>query len=75
MDLSALLTQIDREISRLQQARAALHALDGVPAKRGSGRPKGTVQKAAAKKRTLSPEARARMAAAQKKRWAKAKKG
>lgn len=75
MDVSALLTQIDSEINRLQQARAALLAINGAPAKRGPGRPKGTRQKAAAKTRTLSPEAKARIAAAQKKRWAAVKKG
>jgi len=75
MDISALLTQIDSEINRLQQARAALLAIDGTPVKRGPGPPKGTAAKTAAKKRTLSPEARARIAAAQKKRWAEAKKG
>ena len=75
MNLPALLSEIDTEISRLQRARTALLALDAVPPKRGPGRPKGTVQKTAAKKRTLSPEARAKIAAAQKARWAAAKKG
>ena len=74
MDVSALLSQIDAEISRLQQARTALLAIDSTPVKRGPGHPKGTPQKATAKKRTLSPEARARIASAQKKRWAAAKK-
>ena len=37
--------------------------------KRGPGRPKGSVKK----KRTMSAEARARISAAQKKRWAKVK--
>ena len=75
MDVSALLTQIDSEINRLQQARAALLAIAGTPAKRAPGRPKSTPQKTAAKKRTLSSEAKARIAAAQKKRWAAVKKG
>jgi len=42
----------------------------GSAATRGPGRPAGTVKK----KRTMSPEARARIAAAQRARWAKQKK-
>jgi hypothetical protein len=72
MNIAALLTELDAEISRLQQARTALAALD-IPAKRGPGRPKRSVEDATSKKRILSPEARARIAAAQRKRWAAAK--
>ena len=39
------------------------------PARRGPGRPKGTAKK----KRTMSAEARAKIAAAQRARWAKQK--
>jgi hypothetical protein len=62
-----ILAELDAEISRLQQAKAILA---GTAVKRGPGRPavSGTV------KRQLSSEARARIAAAQKARWAKAKK-
>jgi hypothetical protein len=74
MNISALVTQIDVEINRLQQARTALLALDGTSAKRGPGRPRATAQNSAAKKRTMSPEARARIGAAQKERWAASKK-
>lgn len=72
MNVTSILSVIDAEIARLQQARAALADLGG-STKRGPGRP----PKAAAptrKKRVLSAEARARIAAAQKKRWAAAKK-
>lgn len=79
MDVSSLLTEIDAEINRLQQARAALAGIQGYAAKRISGRPKhattkSTAVKKATKKRTLSPEARARISAAQKRRWAETKK-
>jgi hypothetical protein len=62
MDTAHLISEIDSEISRLQQVRALL-----------SGRDSTIQPKLARKKRTLSPEARARIAAAQKRRWAKQK--
>ena len=81
----SILAAIDAELARLQQARSLLSDLpEAVPsaptAKQGRGRPKGATGKAAAqaapvrKKRVLSDEARARIAAAQKKRWAAVKK-
>lgn len=74
MDVSRILSEIDAEITRLQQARAALTGISssGVVAPR-RGRPKGSVNKQAAKprrKRNLSPEGRKRIAEAMKKRWA-----
>jgi hypothetical protein len=70
MDILAL---IDAEIASLQQARAALTAT--APAKRKPGRPKATATAAPAKKkRQMSPEGRARIAEAMRKRWAAAKK-
>ncbi len=73
-----VIAAIDREIDRLQQARTILAGEEeeasprGRPAgkqvtKKRVGRPAGT-------KRVLSPEARKRIADAQKKRWA-AQKG
>lgn len=79
MDVSKILSEIDAEIARLQQARAALAAINGVtvaaPAKR-RGRPKGSTNtpKAAKKKRVLSPEGRKRIQEAMKRRWANRKK-
>ena len=64
MDTTELLSSIDAEITRLQEARALLAGRDG-HVRRG-GKP--------GKKRTLSAEARARIAAAQRKRWAAQKK-
>lgn len=62
MNTSEVLSHIDAEISRLKQARALLAGTDGT---RGafSGR----------NKRVMSAEARERIAAAQRKRWAKQK--
>ena len=68
METKGILAEIDAEIERLQQVRAILVGT----AKNGRGS-KRTVS-SAPKKRRLSPEARARIAAAQKERWAKAKK-
>jgi hypothetical protein len=66
MEMEGILAEIDAEIRKLEQVRAILTAKDGRP---------GTKAPAAGrKKRWLSPEARARIAAAQKARWAKIKK-
>ena len=74
MAFETLLQQIDAEIGRLQQAK---QLLSGQTAKRGPGRPAKSTTSGAApatgtrKRRVLSQEARKRIAAAQKKRWAK----
>lgn len=81
MDVSQILSAIDAEIERLQQARHAVAALDGaspVPARR-PGRPKGTSNAPAAdpgrkRKRNLSPEGRKRIQEAMKRRWAERSK-
>jgi topoisomerase IA-like protein len=64
MDITQLLASIESEIATLQQVRALLAGQDGrvLP-----GRKPG-------KKRVLSAEARERIAAAQRKRWAKQKR-
>jgi hypothetical protein len=64
MDTEAILEAIDAEISRLEQAKTLLNGAG--PAKRD--RPAITGE------RTISAEAREKIAAAQRKRWAKAKK-
>lgn len=75
MDVSRILSDIDAEIARLQQARSALTAIAGsgtVAPRRG--RPKGSVNKktttTTGRKRNLSPEGRKRIAEAMKRRWA-----
>lgn len=70
MELSSILAELDAEIARLQQAKALL---TDTPVKRGPGRPPA-VAAAPKKKRNLSPEGRARIAEAVKRRWANAKK-
>ena len=70
MALTGLLAQIDLEIARLQQARALL-ASTGITGNRGQTA--RTVTKPAKKKRNLTPEGRARIAEAVKRRWAKQK--
>ena len=59
MDLSGTIKQLVEERDRLNAAIAALQSINGASSVRASG------------KRTLSASARARIAAAQRKRWAK----
>jgi hypothetical protein len=62
MNTNELIEALDAEIARLEEARAILED-DRIP----NGR-------TTAVKRTMSPEGRARIAAAQTARWAKAKR-
>jgi hypothetical protein len=66
METKGILAEIDAEIHRLEQVRAILVGNDSRQGKKAA---KSTVSK-----RQLSPEARARIAAAQKARWAKTRK-
>jgi hypothetical protein len=66
METTEILKEIDAEIARLQQVRALLGG-------GGNGIPSPFAQKAR-KKHTMSAAGRARIAAAQKARWAKLKK-
>jgi hypothetical protein len=81
MDVSAILSSIDAELSRLQQARNLLAGPAATVKRRGRPKKSETVlattkaAKKAVKKRTMSPEGRARVAAAQKARWAATKSG
>ena len=85
--MNRIIEAIDRELSHLNEIRALLiqtrspklsNALATLPLGKRGGRPAGSKkapkQPAAPVERTLSPEGRARIAAAQKKRWATAKK-
>jgi hypothetical protein len=75
MDTKPLIADIDAQIAKLEQAKAVLLSLDPSSVKRKSGRPKGSsVKRATVRRPRLSPEARAKIAAAQKKRWAAVKK-
>jgi hypothetical protein len=77
MHTTDIIAELDAEIARLQQVKALLN---GTTTKRGPGRPAASATAAAPattfapKKRILSAEARAKIAAAQKARWAKARK-
>lgn len=70
--MDSILQAIDKEISRLQEIRKVLVKEQTSPGRDRSGKSSPKTKKA--KKRVLSPDARARIASAQKKRWAAAKK-
>jgi hypothetical protein len=75
MTVEQIITELDTQIGRLKQAKALLGGTATEPvAERGPGRPKSISVPAKKKKRNLTPEGRARIAAAVKARWAKAKK-
>ena len=75
MALDNILAAIDEQIRNLQQARTLLADLPNDLVGRGPGRPKGSTGKSKPRKRrALSAEGRAKIAAAQKKRWAAIKK-
>jgi hypothetical protein len=71
MDTSQLIAEIDAEIERLQQVKVLL---TGSTVKRSAGPSKASAAAAPGKKRRLSPEARERIAAAQRRRWATVKR-
>jgi hypothetical protein len=76
MDTTEIIAQIDSEIARLEQVKSILSGSNPTTtfkAKRGP-KAKTVPTQTPAKKRILSPEARARIAAAQKARWAKVRK-
>ncbi|MGA7524059.1 MAG: hypothetical protein WBW84_16525 [Acidobacteriaceae bacterium] len=75
MGLNEIVAALDDEISRLQKVRELLAGTNGKVARSSASFAFGTNQaKAPRKRRQLSAEARARISAAQKKRWAAQKK-
>jgi hypothetical protein len=82
--IETVLRELDDEIARLTKVRQLLAGGAPVPVHRGPGRPpksspasasvKPSVSAAAAKKRTMSDEARRAIGDAQRKRWAKSKR-
>ena len=82
MDVTKIIAEIDAKIASLTQARTVLIGLDenSVEQKPRRGRPRGSVNakpaaaKSAARKRSLSPEGRKRIAEAMKRRWAERRK-
>ena len=81
MDILKMITELRSERAAIEQALLVLERLAGSHGKR-RGRPpawlsaakSGAAGSDSGAKRTVSPEARKRMAAAQKKRWAQARK-
>ena len=76
MAVKDLIEEIDAEIARLKAARSLLATAPDSEVRRG--RPRKTTETStpvqpAKKKRNLSPEGRARIAEAVKRRWAKQK--
>ncbi len=78
MDTHQILAQIDAEIARLEHVKSILSGITTQTPKRSVGRPRVaaaiTPKPLASKRRQISEEGRARIAAAQKARWAKSKK-
>lgn len=80
MGAPEILASIDREIARLQQARALLIGAGVSPARGTRGAAKKAAKappaaaKAGKKKRKLTPEGRKRIAEAVKRRWAAQRK-
>jgi len=71
MAIDSILSQIDAEIARLKQVRSLLSGLGSISVAVAEPVAKKTPAKAGRKKkRVLSPEARKRIADAQRKRWA-----
>jgi hypothetical protein len=70
MDLNSIVADIDAEISRLQQVR---RLLAGIPVAVSKGNGPTGVALGGRKRKKMSASARAKISAAQKKRWAKAK--
>ena len=68
MEHQSIISAIDAEIARMEKARKLLaqgSSIDGAVVRRA------TTGRKPAKKRTMSPEGRKRIAEAQRKRWAK----
>lgn len=70
MAIENILSQIDAEIARLQQARKVLANIGTTSTKVGRKAVKATVSAKPGKKRKISAEGRKRIAEAQRKRWA-----
>jgi hypothetical protein len=78
METDKIIAEVDAEIEKLQQARALILGTGkpGVATQERGGRRASTgTQKKTGRRRRLSPEARKRIAEAQRKRWAKVKQG
>jgi hypothetical protein len=70
MAIDSILSQIDAEIARLTQVRKLLAGSDAVSITAPTRKTKAAPAKKTKKSRVLSPEARKRIADAQRRRWA-----
>jgi hypothetical protein len=70
MGIDSILAEIDAEIARLTEARALLASMGSATSAATKGKGAKKPARKAGKKRVLSPEARKRIADAQRKRWA-----
>jgi len=73
MDIQGIVAQLTQEASRLQRAIAALVGPASQPARRGRPPKVSQAVRPTRKRRTMSAAARAKIAAAQRARWAKQK--
>jgi hypothetical protein len=75
MNTTEIIQTIDAEIARLKKARALLdsHATASKHGRLVNSKPETTTKRAG--RRKMSAEGRARIAAAQRARWAKTKRG
>jgi hypothetical protein len=73
MDTLEVIQSIEAEIARLEKARALLNGHVSTPANRGRPVSSKPVATAKPQRRKMSAEGRARIAAAQKARWAKSR--
>jgi len=73
MAIENILAEIDAEITRLKRARALLATLETAATKAGRKTKSATAKAKPGRKqkRVLSPEARKKIADAQRRRWAK----
>jgi hypothetical protein len=75
MTIDSILAEIDSEIARLTEARRLLSAAGSTkPARTSASRGAKPAVKNGRKRRTLSADARKRIAEAQRRRWAAQKK-
>ncbi len=74
MGLNEIVAALDDEIGRLEEVRSLLTGTKGSAAPAATSFAFGANQGKTHKRRKLSAEARARISAAQKKRWAAQKK-
>src|SRR6516165_2314765 len=76
MVIDGVVTQLKQEVARINQAIAALEILNRTgPRRRSASKVSQSMQASRPRHRTMSASARAKIAAAQRARWAKQKRG